>query len=228
MNEEDNYLEKQIMKMIKNVLVDEDSDDETKIEKDDVLINHKLLDLSSPAYFKSENSVNSKKVEISIKEEESYINHKINKDFIEKSPKGFHIITTFPSQNSIYNNLNLKTIINYNNVTNAEVYYNSYFHSDLSGIFSSNNSNQSFTYSETQPVKKRSRNFSEEIPSIGQDNIIESKMMTIDYIDDEVYETLRGKFLDIITNQNSSRVLQNCLSNMSPSILSKILLEVKI
>jgi hypothetical protein len=55
---------------------------------------------------------------------------------------------------------------------------------------------------------------------------LEFKMTSLISITDEYYEKFQGKFIEIVTNQNCSRILQNCLINTSDSVLSKILQEV--
>lgn len=215
MNEEEIGIEKQIISMINNILIDEDCDDEKiQINQDvPVQLNQKLLDLSSPMYLRKEKRSETEKGQ-SIKIEANQSNcseeKKIQRDYVERSPKGFNIITTYPSKNSLF--------------------YNNYDNSDFQSMLNSFNSTQILAYNDNQksniPIKPRSRLYSVDNSMINQDNILESKMVSIEFFDEEVYETLRGRFLEIITNQNCSRILQNCLHTIPHLILSKILLEV--
>ena len=243
MNEEDTGIEKQIISMIKNVLVDEDYEDEKKNDKE-VKFNFKLLDLSSPIYQRKEKRPQpqadknlffqqSQSTKESHDATDSTINLSVNdqkkaNEYFEISPKGLNATSNvFPSQNnSMYTNFNN----NSNNSNNSNVFnhydyqnllMNNSLNSTSSGVFIDNNSGLR--------VKNQAR-ICEETPKLinESENLLESKMLSIESIDEEIYEKFKGRFLEIITNQNCSRILQNCLHTIPQDILSKILREVNI
>ena len=58
------------------------------------------------------------------------------------------------------------------------------------------------------------------------DELIEKLLIKINFIDDETYFVLKGKFYLILKNQNGSRLLQKCLVNTNQNIMGHILIEV--
>ena len=244
MSEEDTGIEKQIINMIKNVLVDEEYEDEKKNEKE-VKFNFKLLDLSSPVYQRKEkrsyhlNSDNqlvipqNRMSNLPSDNSEISINSTINetkKIGEEKIPWEYGVFPAL-SYSSTQTNLGLTSIIN-QNTNNLNLNANNYFPYDYQNIIinSSFNSTNSSVFLDNASLLKKQRTprvpSNENLKLLIDSDDLESKMLSLEFIDDEIYEKLKGSFLEIITNQNCSRILQNCLQTMSTCILSKILYEV--
>ena len=237
MTEEDTGIEKQIINMIKNVLVDEDNEDEKKGEKE-AKFNLKLLDLSSPVYQRKErkNQVQSETTNFQgnfIREKPENTISTVNDskqipDEKEKSPRDFYWYkpTTNSANNLQYNPKNSTMNPNLNLNSNAYLPY------DYQNVIinSSLNSTNSSVFLDNSALLKKQRTprvaSTENLKLLIDSDDLESRMLSIEFIDEEIYEKLKGSFLEIITNQNCSRILQNCLHTIPHTVLSKILLEV--
>ncbi len=234
MSEEDIGMEKQIINMIKDVLIDEEGEDDASNKQFNVnsTFNLKLLDLTSPCFIRKFNSdLDGMSTRSSIPnggnvDSKPFIDVKSN--LVEKSPKGYHVLTTvFPSERTFLIG-SLNKISKDNSFANST--YNTTYY-DYTNVFMNNSSNSTYDVNSVTKLKKvRNRGLSEESPRSILDNEegVEVKMACVEFIDEEVYEKLKGSFLEIITNQNCSRILQNCLQTIPDSILSKILKEVSV
>ena len=234
MSEEDIGMEKQIINMIKDVLIDEEGEDDHSNDqlKVNTTFNLKLLDLTSPCFIRKFNSdLDRISTRSSIPnggnvDNQPFIDAKSN--LVEKSPKGYHVLTTvFPSERTFFLGSLNKTTKDNNSFANST--YNTTYY-DYSNVFMNNSSNSTYDVNSVSKLKKvRNRGLSEESPRsiLDSEEGVEMKMACVDFVNDEVYEKLKGSFLEIITNQNCSRILQNCLHTIPQSILSKILLEVR-
>jgi hypothetical protein len=84
--------------------------------------------------------------------------------------------------------------------------------------------NNMFTYDNMMksqtPILGKGRNEVEEL--------IEGVLNKIDYINDEIYYKVQGRFYAFLKNQIGSRLLQRSLINTNLNIISKILFEVRI
>jgi hypothetical protein len=243
MSEEDTGIEKQIINMIKNVLVDEENEEEKRNEKE-VKFNLKLLDLSSPVYQRKERKLQNQSdkqlifqasgfrdpveyIDVSGANSISTLNES-KRISEEKSPRDPN--WSKPSLSST-NNANFTNISNSNN--NLNFNSKTYLPYDYQSLLINNslNSTNSSVFLDTSTLLKKQRTpravSSENLKLLIDSDDLESRMLSIEFIDEEIYEKLKGSFLEIITNQNCSRILQNCLHTIPQSILSKILLEVR-
>jgi len=59
------------------------------------------------------------------------------------------------------------------------------------------------------------------------EDILENQIKTDEYINEENYEILKGKFSKLINSQIGSRVLQNCIAKTSKEIIILIFNEIK-
>jgi len=221
--------------MIKDVLIDEEGEDDHSNDqlKVNTTFNLKLLDLTSPCFIRKFNSdLDRISTRSSIPnggnvDNQPFIDAKSN--LVEKSPKGYHVLTTvFPSERTFFLGSLNKTTKDNNSFANST--YNTTYY-DYSNVFMNNSSNSTYDVNSVSKLKKvRNRGLSEESPRsiLDSEEGVEMKMACVDFVNDEVYEKLKGSFLEIITNQNCSRILQNCLQTIPDSILSKILKEVSV
>ena len=58
------------------------------------------------------------------------------------------------------------------------------------------------------------------------EDLVDKFLSKVNYIDDETYFVLKGKFYLILKNQNGSRILQKCLTNTNQIIVANMLIEV--
>jgi|LauGreDrversion4_2_1035121.scaffolds.fasta_scaffold479918_2 hypothetical protein len=58
------------------------------------------------------------------------------------------------------------------------------------------------------------------------DVILENNGSSFEKIDEEIYSSLKGNFIKLITTQNGSRILQKSLRKSSSHIISLIMKEV--
>lgn len=232
MSDEDIGMEKQIINMIKDVLIDEEADDDHINDQSNgnAGFNLKLLDLTSPTFVRKFNSDLDKLSNRYSIPNGGNINMKpfveVKSDLVEKSPKGYHVLTSvFPSERTFFLS-KLNSISNDSSMPNTN-YTTSYY--DYTNIFVNNSLSSNYDINTVSKFKKiRNRGMSEESTKVIMENDdgIEAKMAGLENISEDVYEKLKGSFLEIVTNQNCSRILQNCLQNIPDSILSKILIEV--
>jgi hypothetical protein len=225
--------------MIKNVLIDEEGEESKKIEKEQKF-NLKLLDLSSPIYQRKEkrlqhqhHSDNQVTTSTTIPNNSTLSTSSIINDIKksweskETSPSGFQNQERYQPP---YYNYNLNQCPN-----NLNINSNAFFPNDYSNVLinatsplNSTNSSSYFTENSLRLKKARNTKGSDENVKllIESDDTLEMRMLGMDCIDEDAYEKLKGSFIEIITNQNCSRVLQNCLPTIPPVIVSKIFHEV--
>ena len=58
------------------------------------------------------------------------------------------------------------------------------------------------------------------------EDLVDKFLTKINFIDEETFFVLKGKFYLLLKNQNGSRILQKCLTNTNQIILSNLLVEV--
>lgn len=59
------------------------------------------------------------------------------------------------------------------------------------------------------------------------DEILEVQVRQAEKLDQNVYQQLKGKFYEVVTSQNGSRVLQKVLKNTDQTLISSIFEELR-